>query len=101
VTDDIRFSRIEIAVRSRHRLDGPPDSAMRDLPAAHRMRGLADRNELITIRMRMHAARALHRIHRPTPAAIVAGIVAAQGLIFAANGFRCPLTDRTERLAAE
>jgi hypothetical protein len=34
-------------------------------------------------------------------AAIAASIVAGESLIFAANGFRCPLTDMAERLGAE
>ncbi len=34
-------------------------------------------------------------------AAIAAGVVAAETLVFAANGFRCPLTDVAEHLGAE
>ena len=34
-------------------------------------------------------------------AAIAAGVVAGETLVFAANGFRCPLTDLAERLGAE
>jgi hypothetical protein len=34
-------------------------------------------------------------------AGIAAGVVAAESLIFAANGFRCPLTQIGERLGAE
>ena len=34
-------------------------------------------------------------------AAIAAGVVAAETLIFAGNGFRCPLTDAAEHLGAE
>lgn len=34
-------------------------------------------------------------------AAIAAGVVAAETLVFAANGFRCPLTDVAELLGAE
>jgi hypothetical protein len=34
-------------------------------------------------------------------AGIAAGIVAGEALIFAANGFRCPLTEVAERLGAE
>jgi hypothetical protein len=34
-------------------------------------------------------------------AAIAGGVVAAETLIFAANGFRCPLTQVAERLGAE
>jgi hypothetical protein len=34
-------------------------------------------------------------------AAIAAGVVAGETLIFAANGFRCPLTDVAERVGAE
>jgi hypothetical protein len=34
-------------------------------------------------------------------AGIAAGVVAAESLIFAANGFRCPLTQVAERLVAE
>jgi hypothetical protein len=34
-------------------------------------------------------------------AGIAAGVVAAESLIFAGNGFRCPLTQVAERLGAE
>jgi hypothetical protein len=34
-------------------------------------------------------------------AAIAAAVVAGESLIFAANGFRCPLTDLAEQLGAE
>ena len=34
-------------------------------------------------------------------AAIAAGVVATESLIFAANGFRCPLTELAERVGAE
>ena len=34
-------------------------------------------------------------------AAIAAGVVATETLIFAANGFRCPLTQVAERVGAE
>jgi hypothetical protein len=34
-------------------------------------------------------------------AAIAAGVVAAETLVFAGNGFRCPLTDVAEHLGAE
>jgi hypothetical protein len=34
-------------------------------------------------------------------AAIAAGVVAAETLVFAGNGFRCPLTDMAEHLGAE
>jgi hypothetical protein len=34
-------------------------------------------------------------------AAIAAGVVAGEALIFAADGFRCPLTDIAERLGAD
>ena len=34
-------------------------------------------------------------------AAIAAGVVAGESLVFAANGFRCPLTGMAERLGAE
>ena len=34
-------------------------------------------------------------------AAIAAGVVATESLIFAANGFRCPLTEIAERVGAE
>lgn len=34
-------------------------------------------------------------------AAIAASVVAGESLVFAANGFRCPLTDIAERLGAE
>ncbi len=34
-------------------------------------------------------------------AAIAAGVVASESLVFAANGFRCPLTDVAERVGAE
>ena len=34
-------------------------------------------------------------------AAIAAGVVAGETLVFAVNGFRCPLTDIAERLGAE
>jgi len=34
-------------------------------------------------------------------AAIAAGVVAGESLIFAANGFRCPLTELAEHLGAE
>jgi hypothetical protein len=34
-------------------------------------------------------------------AAIAAGVVAAETLVFAGNGFRCPLTDIAEELGAE
>jgi len=34
-------------------------------------------------------------------AAIAAGVVATESLIFAANGFRCPLTQVAERVGAE
>jgi len=34
-------------------------------------------------------------------AAVAAGVVATETLIFAANGFRCPLTQVAERLGAE
>jgi hypothetical protein len=34
-------------------------------------------------------------------AAIAAGVIAAESLVFAANGFRCPLTDVAESLGAE
>ena len=34
-------------------------------------------------------------------AAIAAGVVATEGLIFAVNGFRCPLTQVAERFGAE
>lgn len=33
--------------------------------------------------------------------AIAAAVVAGESLIFAANGFRCPLTDLAEQLSAE
>ena len=33
--------------------------------------------------------------------AIAAGVVAGEALVFAANGFRCPLTDVAERLGAD
>jgi hypothetical protein len=33
--------------------------------------------------------------------AIAAGVVASESLIFAANGFRCPLTQVAERVGAE
>lgn len=33
--------------------------------------------------------------------AIAAGVVASEGLVFAANGFRCPLTQVAERVGAE
>jgi hypothetical protein len=33
--------------------------------------------------------------------AVAAGVVAAEVLVFAGNGFRCPLTDVAERLGAE
>ena len=34
-------------------------------------------------------------------AAIAAGVVASESLVFAANGFRCPLTQVAERVGAE
>jgi hypothetical protein len=34
-------------------------------------------------------------------AAIAAGVVAGESLVFAGNGFRCPLTQVAERLGAE
>jgi hypothetical protein len=34
-------------------------------------------------------------------AAVAAAVVAGESLIFAANGFRCPLTDLAEQLGAE
>jgi hypothetical protein len=34
-------------------------------------------------------------------AAIAAAVIAAESLVFAANGFRCPLTDVAESLGAE
>jgi hypothetical protein len=34
-------------------------------------------------------------------AAVAAGVVAGESLIFAANGFRCPLTGLAERLGAD
>jgi hypothetical protein len=33
--------------------------------------------------------------------AIAAGVVASESLVFAANGFRCPLTEVAERVGAE
>jgi hypothetical protein len=33
--------------------------------------------------------------------AVAAGVVAGEALVFAANGFRCPLTDIAERLGAD
>jgi hypothetical protein len=34
-------------------------------------------------------------------AAIAAGVVATESLVFAANGFRCPLTELAQRVGAE
>jgi hypothetical protein len=34
-------------------------------------------------------------------AAVAAAVVAGESMVFAANGFRCPLTDVAERLGAE
>ena len=41
------------------------------------------------------------RRHSDRRAAVAAGVVGAETLIFAANGFRCPLTKVAERLGAE
>jgi hypothetical protein len=41
------------------------------------------------------------RKHSDRRAAIAAGVVAAESLIFAGNGFRCPLTQLAERVGAE
>jgi hypothetical protein len=41
------------------------------------------------------------RGHQDRRTAIAAAVVAGESLIFAANGFRCPLTDLAERLGAE
>jgi hypothetical protein len=78
---------------------GPParrsDAALRAIKAIHTLAWFSIEACMVYVLYAGFARRSDRR------AAIAAGVVAGESLIYAANGFRCPLTDVAERLGAE
>jgi hypothetical protein len=74
---------------------GGSDAALRAVKAIHTLAWFSIEACMVYVLYAGFARRSDRR------AGIAAGVVAAESLIFAGNGFRCPLTQIAERLGAE
>jgi Polyketide cyclase / dehydrase and lipid transport len=74
---------------------GGSEAALRAVKAIHTLAWFSIEGCMVYVLYARFAGRSDRR------AGIAAGVVAAESLIFAGNGFRCPLTQIAERLGAE
>jgi hypothetical protein len=92
-------SRLEGPAEARQSRSGPPargsGAALRAVKAVHTLAWFSIEACMVYVLYAGFARRSDRR------AGIAAGIVAAESLIFAGNGFRCPLTQVAEHLGAE
>jgi hypothetical protein len=76
-------------------IERPADAALRAIKAIHTLAWFSIEACMVYVLYAGFAGQSDRR------AGIAAGVVAAESLIFAGNGFRCPLTQIAERLGAE
>jgi len=98
---DIAIIKARLEGRAEPRPSGPEPSAhgsqaaLRAIKAIHTLAWFSIEACMAYVLYAGFAGRSDHR------AGVAAGVVAAETLIFAGNGFRCPLTQVAERLGAE